>query len=270
MATRPAKVKTGPTCSGSRRSRYTELSTDPLHILLFLLPLVLFYEATLVYSRTSGVVDSVAAHELIYRFLRAFGDAALYLPGIVLIGILLVMKIARRDAWRVRASVFPLMAVESVVWAIPLLVIAALLSTTPAVGVMGNAGGTGAVGGDLSGVPLLGRIALSIGAGLYEELLFRLLFVSVAAMLLRNIARVSDTWAAGLAIALAAIAFTFYHQSGNPATVTARRLLYFVAGCFLGLLFVMRGFGIVVGAHAVYDLFVLLAFQADTIPDSGD
>ncbi len=260
MATRSARSKSGVSSPAARRTRYTDLSTDPLHILLFLFPLVLFYEATLALSRGSGVVDSVAAHELINRFLRVFGDAALYLPGFVLVGILLVMKIARRDAWKIRPSVFPLMAVESVVWAIPLLVIAALLSSSPAAG----------VGEDLSRVPFLGRVALSIGAGLYEELLFRLLFVSVAMMLLRNIARVSDTWAAGLAIALAAVAFTFYHQPGDPGTLAARRLLYFVAGCFLGLVYVLRGFGIVVGAHAVYDLFVLLAFQAETIPDAGE
>lgn len=263
MSSRPAKTDPGSSSSSARRLRYSALSTDPLHILIFLFPLVLFYEATLVFADHGGVADSVAAHEMINRFFQAFGDAALYLPGVVLIGILLVMKLARRDAWTVRLPVIPLMGVESVVWAIPLLVIAALLSTAPAVQ-------AASAGDDLARVSLTGRVALSIGAGLYEEMLFRLLMVTVAAMLLRNLARLSDTWAAGLAIALAAVAFTFYHQPGSPGTMAARRLLYFVAGCFLGLVYVLRGFGIVVGAHAVYDLFVLIAFHTSATPDSGE
>jgi hypothetical protein len=243
-----------------RGSGYAARSADPLHILLFVLPLVAFYEATLFLTDLSGVRDTVAAHEIINRFFRVFGDFALYLPGIALLAVLVIMKVARGDAWRVRWKTIPLMAFESVVWAIPLLVIAALLSGPAAV----QAGG---VGTDLATAPVLTRIALSIGAGLYEELLFRLLMVSAGAFVLRSVLRVEPTWAAGLAIAIAAMAFTFYHQVDGPtAAVIARRLVYFVAGCFLGLIFVLRGFGIVVGAHVAYDLFVLVLLPADASP----
>lgn len=235
----------------SRRG-YAELSADPLHIFFFVLPLVAFYEATLFLNDLTGVRESVAAHELINRFLEAFGDFALYLPGISLLVILLVMKIARGDAWRVRWTTVPLMAFESVVWAIPLLVIAALLSGPAAVQIAGEPT-------PIASIPLLSRIALSIGAGLYEEMLFRLLLVSLGAFVLRRMVRIGDTWAVGLAIAIAAMAFTFYHQvDGETSAIIARRLVYFVAGCFLGLIFVLRGFGIVVGAHVAYDLFVLV------------
>lgn len=254
----PGSSNRSPTAKGMPRTGYAELSCDPLHILVFLLPLIVFYEATLLFSGMSGVQNTVAAHALINQFLRVFGDFALYLPGLVLVGVLLIHKVHRGDAWTVRVPVIPLMAIESVVWAIPLLVIAALLSTPPAAGMTG--------GGDLTTLPLLSRIALSIGAGLYEEMLFRLLMVSAAAMVLRNLFRVSDTWAAGLAIVIAALAFTFYHQVGDPATVVARRILYFVAGCYLGLVFVLRGFGAVVGAHTVYDLFVLVVLHPGEAP----
>lgn len=260
MATRSARrTHRSGEAAVARPVGYAARSTDPLHILVFLLPLVVFYEAALFLSDHSGVVDTVAAHELINRFLRVFGDAALYLPGLVLIGILIVLKIAKGDSWTVRLPVIPLMIVESAVWAIPLLVIAALLSASPAA--------QPGAGADLHDLPLLSRIALSIGAGLYEELLFRLLFVSVAGMVFRNIFRLSDTWSAGLAIAVASAAFTFYHQPAEPGSLAARRLLYFVAGCFLGLIYVLRGFGIVVGTHATYDLFILVFLQAEHQPD---
>tara|TARA_Y100001933_G_scaffold20379_1_gene17601 strand:- start:369 stop:1166 length:798 start_codon:yes stop_codon:yes gene_type:complete len=244
-----------------RAAGYAARSADPLHILVFVLPLVAFYEATLFLTDLSGVRDTVAAHEIINRFLAVFGDFALYLPGLVLVGLLIAMKLARGDAWRLRWKTIPLMAFESVVWAIPLLVIAALLSGPAAV----QAAVQGASATDpIAQASLMTRIALSIGAGLYEELLFRLLLVSAGAFVLRSVLRLDPTWAAGLAIAIAAMAFTFYHQVDGPtAAVIARRLVYFVAGCFLGLIFVLRGFGIVVGAHVAYDLFVLVLLPGD-------
>jgi len=244
-----------------RTPGYADRSADPLHIFVFVLPLVAFYEATLFFSGISGVQDTVAAHELINRFLHAFGEFALYLPGLALLGVLLVMKLVKGDAWKIGWKTIPLMGFESVVWAIPLLVIAALLSGPAAVQVA-----QGSVSGQagLESISLMGRIALSIGAGLYEELLFRLLLVSAGAYVLRTLFRVGDTWAAGLAIALAAMAFTFYHHvDGEIGSIVARRLVYFVAGCFLGLVYVLRGFGIVVGAHVAYDLFVLVLFPGD-------
>lgn len=270
-SSRRARGSAGPLPSPPRGTGYAARSADPLHILLFVLPLVAFYEVTLFFADLSGVRDTVAAHEIINRFFEVFGDFALYLPGIALLAVLLVMKVARADPWRVRWPTIPLMAFESVVWAIPLLVIAALLSGPAAVQVAGDvAAQAGAqpaaeAGGGLESAPLLTRIALSIGAGLYEELLFRLFMVSLGAFVLRNVVRMNPTWAAGFAIAIAAAAFTFYHHVDGPTgEVIARRLVYFVAGCFLGLIYVLRGFGIVVGVHVAYDLFVLVLLPGDT------
>lgn len=262
---KPTDTSASRKAAPKRSFRYGELSTDPLHILVFVLPLVVFYELMLFFSDLSGVSDTVAAHELINRAVGTFGDFGLYLPGLVLVGVLLVMKLARKDAWRLRLGVIPGMAVESAAWAIPLLLIAALLSATPAVRAAVQ---TAEEGVPLAELPLQSRIALSIGAGLYEELLFRLLGVSALAFALRHVFRMSDTLAAGLAIGIAALAFTFYHQPVEGVVPLARRLIYFVAGCFLGLLFVLRGFGIVVGAHAAYDLFVLVLLGS-TADDGG-
>lgn len=248
---RASEHAAGRKAAPKRPKGYAEFSTDPLHILVFVLPLVVFYELMLLFSDLSGVADTVAAHEIINRAVGTLGDFGLYLPGLLLVGVLVLMKLARGDAWRLRLGVIPAMAIESAAWAIPLLLIAAMLSATPAMQTAGEVV-------PLNALPLQSRIALSIGAGLYEELLFRLLAVSVLAFALRSVFRTSDTLAAGLAIGIAALAFTFYHQPVSGVVPLARRLVYFVAGCFLGLLFVLRGFGIVVGAHAAYDLFVLV------------
>jgi hypothetical protein len=105
--------------------------------------------------------------------------------------------------------------------------------------------------------PPLAHILTFIGAGIYEEVLFRLglflgLYIVLRAVQLPLVVSV------GLAAALAAAAFAAAHNLGPYGEPV--RADYFVfralAGLYFTLLFVLRGFGIAVGAHAGYDVLV--------------
>jgi hypothetical protein len=103
----------------------------------------------------------------------------------------------------------------------------------------------------------VGRILTFIGAGIYEEVLFRLgLFVGLY-VVLRAI-RLPAMIALILAASAGAIAFAVAHNIGPYGE--PMRADYFVfrtaAGLYFTLLFVSRGFGIAVGAHAGYDILV--------------
>jgi hypothetical protein len=110
-----------------------------------------------------------------------------------------------------------------------------------------------------------GRVAqvlTYIGAGIYEEVLFRLgLFVG-ACVVLRGV-RLPWLVAVPLAAGGAAVAFAAAHHTGpygepmNPPVFLFRAL----AGLYLTALFVGRGFGIAVGAHAGYDVLVGVAVE---------
>jgi membrane protease YdiL (CAAX protease family) len=103
-------------------------------------------------------------------------------------------------------------------------------------------------------------ITISIGAGLYEELLFRMLGIALLHIIFVDLARMSDKWGTGLAILISAAAFAVYHDvtapSGDLQITKALSLL--CAGGYFGLLYIFRGFGIVVGVHALYDIAVLV------------
>jgi membrane protease YdiL (CAAX protease family) len=64
-----------------------------------------------------------------------------------------------------------------------------------------------------------------------------------------------------LAIVISAVLFAFYHPPVGPEATytTARAFFYIAAGLFFGLIYVVRGFGIVVAVHAFYDLVTLFA-----------
>lgn len=101
-----------------------------------------------------------------------------------------------------------------------------------------------------------GNLAISIGAGLYEELFFRWILIAIVHVLLVDVARLSDRVGLGFAILCSAAAFAFYHDlSGPDGTIDFRRLTFFlVAGIYFGLIFAVRGYAMVAGVHAAYDV----------------
>jgi hypothetical protein len=58
---------------------------------------------------------------------------------------------------------------------------------------------------------------------------------------------------ATIAVLVSAAAFTLYHQRHAWPEVT----FFFLAGVYFGAIYVVRGFGIVVGVHALYDIITV-------------
>jgi hypothetical protein len=103
----------------------------------------------------------------------------------------------------------------------------------------------------------LGQILTFIGAGIYEEVLFRLgLFLGLYGIL--RVVQLPKALALLLAMAGAAVGFAAAHHIGPYGE--PMRPDYFVfrtcAGLYFTLLFVLRGFGVAVGAHVGYDVLV--------------
>ncbi len=239
-------------------SRYWELATRPLHILAFLTPLIAVYEigAATVLGAAAAGVETVRAHERLARALDVLGVAGAILPWVVLVTILVVAHLISRDPWRVRLGVLLGMVCESCVATLPLLVLAALLfraqggDPTPALALTAPA-----LLGDL---PWSALAVLSIGAGLYEELVFRMIMLAAIHMVLSDFARLGPNLAGGIAIVASAVAFAVYHDLSTDVSALAQSAFYVLAGMYFGLIFVLRGFGVVVGVHALYDFLVLV------------
>jgi hypothetical protein len=101
------------------------------------------------------------------------------------------------------------------------------------------------------------RVLTFIGAGIYEEVLFRLGLFAGTCFVLRT-AFLPGLLAVPLAAAGAAVVFAAAHHVGPYGEPMNTYVFVFrvVAGLFFTALFVGRGFGIAVGAHAGYDVFV--------------
>lgn len=103
----------------------------------------------------------------------------------------------------------------------------------------------------------------SLGAGIFEETLFRLGLLSLLALLLQRACRamsVHPLVGTSLAVLISALLFSLFHHVGIGAHPFEIHEFVFraVAGIILGALFVLRGFGVCVYTHAIYDLHFYL------------
>lgn len=246
-AARPRRVGSAKT---AWLTSYLARSHNPLTALLFILPILVLHEIGVRYFATlsaHALEYRVAAFSLMTRFFHACGASGRYLPALAVVAILLSWHVARRDCWKLNFHLLPLMALESAIWALPLVGIYLLCApSSPHYLPVGE-------------WKLMATLYL--GAGVYEELIFRLAAFSVLSFLLSDLARLPTKWTTPLIVLVSAIAFSGYHMLG--LTQIPWQSLVFVAlrGTYYGIIFIERGFGISVGVHTSYDILYLLLTQ---------
>ena len=234
-------------------SSYWERTHWPLQSLYFLLPLLILYELGVVLW--AGPYD-ISARRLLRAFFELFGGTGYYLPGLAVVVVLLCWHIARRDPWKPELKLYGLMWLESIALAAPLFVFMAVLFREPAQPAIAlSNGGPAELNGWRAG------LVFSIGAGIYEELLFRLIAIALLHLLLVDVLSLPTQYGAVGAVALSAVAFAMYHFSdGNPFD-WGRFAFYTAAGLYFAAVYVLRGFGIVAAVHAIYDVAVIVTMQ---------
>ncbi|MGL4552073.1 MAG: CPBP family glutamic-type intramembrane protease, partial [Gemmataceae bacterium] len=108
--------------------------------------------------------------------------------------------------------------------------------------------------------PALRQAVTYLGAGIYEEAIFRLALFSALAFVLRwvELPRAAAVVMAALA---SAVLFSTAHHVGPYGQAYSNYLFVFrlAAGMYFAFLFQLRGFGIVVGAHACYNVMVSIS-----------
>jgi membrane protease YdiL (CAAX protease family) len=99
-------------------------------------------------------------------------------------------------------------------------------------------------------------LLLSVGAGLYEEFVFRLVLLGGLFALLVRAFGATRPFALVVALAVSSVAFAAYHHAGPFGEPFTPRAFWFrlAAGIVLGLIFALRGLAVVVYLHAVYDV----------------
>jgi len=245
IATRSSKPKAQSAPSARLLLDYYKDSQKPLPSLLFLLPLIILYELGTYFFASDPLHHTetrIIAFNLLRDFFRLFGATGQYLPALAVIGILLAWHIAHRDPWTVDLPLLFGMAIESALLAIPIVFLSALPTHR---------------------LPLIAAtnwrslLVLSVGAGIYEELVFRLIALTLLNLLLVDVLKVRKLASNLLIVFIPALLFSLYHYLGSDSFTWQSFIFRTLAGIYFGILFTFRGFGITAGAHASYDLLVV-------------
>ncbi|HEY3934928.1 MAG TPA: CPBP family intramembrane glutamic endopeptidase [Gemmatimonadales bacterium] len=231
----------------SRRARYS---------VLFAAPLLIAYEV-LAWALSNPAAPGVrnGADVLLKApFARLAGVRGVIAFDVLLaaFGIWLVVRDWRRNRGPLRPAVFAGMFAESVALAVVVggvlrFATAALLHyfvlARPA------------------GLDVPTELMVSLGAGIYEELLFRVILVGGLSLLATRVFGWKPRGAGVFAAVLSALLFSSFHYIGayGDTLKMSSFVFRFLAGLVFSTLYLLRGFGITAWTHSLYDIIVTLS-----------
>jgi len=280
------------------RDSYLERTSRPIYAIVFLLPFIIFYELgtllinTDILNRTQVRVVAFVWLQETLQYLGTGDKFAWIAPPVVVVIILLGLQIASRKPWWFCPVDYLLMMLESAALAVPLIVMslffnspavtprsASQLPPVPAVvqpcaapvDVATSHGhwwlSTQPAPAPEAGRALLANIVTGVGAGIYEELVFRLILICALMVLFQDIIGFDHKNAIIVSVLISAALFSAHHHHilfinghfGRGAPFSLMEFVFrTVAGVYFAGLYATRGFGITAGAHAFYDIIATI------------
>ncbi len=273
---------------------YLERSSRPIYAIIFLLPFIVFYELGTIFINTDVLNQTqvrVVAFVWLQNMLEYIGFTGKWVwfaPALAVVLILFALQLTSRKKWRFEMSdAFP-MAVECILLAVPLIVFSLFLNSSTAGQndfggyensaikfhcnnqVVSSCSATSAnepadwqteINQPKSNY-LLANIVTAVGAGIYEELVFRLILICLLMLLFHNVFGCSHRNAVIFSVLVSAALFSAHHhiiflngQFGQTAPFNWTEFGFrTAAGIYFAALFAIRGFGITAGTHAFYDI----------------
>jgi hypothetical protein len=227
---------------------------DPLTSAILVFPLFLIYQLGILLSRGLNGVDFVTA-SLVQLCERDLGNYLIVLSGLLVGYAAILILLRQRDSFDPKAFV-PVLA-ESAFYALTmgsiiLFVMHRFVELVPGLVVVDPLAAALS-----SGLNFLDIVVISAGAGLHEELLFRLLGIGGLSWLLAGAMGEKQAWVTALLIS--SLTFSLAHHLGpsGEAFEFAAFAYRALAGVMFALIYQVRGFAVAVWTHAIYDVYVL-------------
>ncbi|WP_420456710.1 CPBP family intramembrane glutamic endopeptidase [Rubrivirga sp.] len=239
-----------------RPTGYLDATRTATYGFLAALPLFVLYEVGVLLANSGPGQIRVGADVWLKTLLATLGGVGWAAVGVV------VLAVGGWAVWRDRERrpplvprYFGLIVAESLVYAVVLAFVVG--------GTVGALFG-GWVWPDLALAQLrelgLGlQLALSIGAGLYEELVFRVLLVGGLFWAIQRVTTTDRRRAYLIAAVVGAVVFSAVHHLGplgDPFTLSVFTFR-FLFGLALNAVFLLRGFALAAWTHALYDVLVV-------------
>jgi membrane protease YdiL (CAAX protease family) len=229
---------------------YWKYSKSPFYSLLFTLPMLIGYETMIFTLNHSDVLGMRNGADIIFRqFFAIFHIYGFYFVGfLVLISLIIAYYFHTRQNIKepFNFRFFIIMFLESLAYSLLMFLFVNKIGKYLLA--------TGMVLGKRE------SFVLALGAGVYEEFIFRVVLISGFLFFLKDILKLGSIVSAIIAILAASVIFSLFHYLGHYGEIFEVRsfIIRFLAGLFLSLLYVSRGYGITAYTHTLYDLLVLI------------
>tara|TARA_B110000196_G_C20826267_1_gene511537 strand:- start:1 stop:705 length:705 start_codon:yes stop_codon:yes gene_type:complete len=226
---------------------YFQKSKSPFYSFVITLPIFLIYELGLFLMRdTEFSYIKNGADVLIEEAISTLGFDIFYLSSSLFLLVFFIVAYYQKrnyDSFKIYKSYLFLMLFESLIYASLLLFFL---------------GSMGLYLMDISVENVQFNLILSLGAGIYEELIFRVFSLFIFYRLVKFIFKSMNHFSAQFfALFLSSILFSLFHFIGAESFTQDAFTIRFIAGILLGLLYINRGFGITAITHSFYDIFVI-------------
>ena len=229
---------------------YWNYAKNPFYSIIFASPLLFAYEILIFTFNHSDIIGLRNGADVLFRqFFAIFNVYGFYVVGLV---VLVALMIAYHFNFRGKKKpnfeprFFILMTLESILYALVMYFVVTQLGN-----VLMLSG---------SGQTTREMIVLALGAGVYEEFIFRVILITGFLFFLKDILKLPEALAISLAMIGAAFIFAIFHYIGPFGEVFYLKtfILRFGAGLFLSLLYIFRGYGITAYTHTIYDLIMIV------------
>ncbi len=234
---------------------YWTITNTPLYSFIFTLPLLLVYELVLFAISSNDLpLLRTGADVLMRQILEMFGIVGTYgFGGTFLVGFIIAFIRQKKEleASQIKGEYLLTMLFESIGWAL-ILMLAMIRAPEYLMATKDER--------------LLQQVVLAVGAGIYEEFVFRVILITGFASVLGLVFQWGKIGKNTVSILLASAMFSGFHFLG-PFGEQPSLDLFLVrlfAGTFLGALYILRGFGIAAYTHTIYDLIVLIKFTTSS------
>ena len=226
---------------------YFQKSESPFYSFIITLPMFLVYELGLFLMRgTEFSYIKNGADVLIEEAISTLGFDIFYLSSSLFLLVFFVVAYYQKknyQSFTIHKSYLAIMLLESFIYASLFLIF------------LGN---MGLYLMDISVENIQFNLILSLGAGIYEELIFRVFFLFIFYRLIQFIFKTMSHFSAQFfALFISSILFSLFHFMGSESFSQDAFTIRFIAGILLGLLYINRGFGITAITHSFYDIFVI-------------
>jgi len=228
---------------------YWNISKNIYYSILFIMPMLFLYEI-MCWIQYHGMKFQIrnGADVFIRQLFFSFGHYSELAYSLILLIILLVIVYFNWNVvekGKLKISFLLFMFLESFIWA-TLFIVLMGVSENILLSIL-----------ERNIIPE--QFYLSIGAGIWEELLFRVGAIGIIIYFMKYTLGYSHLFCVFMAIFCSALLFSLFHYIGQLAYIFTFRsfCLRTFAGIMLGALYVFRGFGITAYTHIFYDMAII-------------